>query len=117
MQQFTAKARFLRFSPFKLRPLADVVRGRGAEQALRWLSVCSLKRAIPLKKLIASAVANAVSRHEHIAATDLVIAEIRIDQGPSQRYYKPGAMGRAGLLRRRLSHASVILTMKDQKEV
>ena len=115
--QFTAKARFLRFSPFKLRPLADVVRGCEAEQALQWLSVCSLKRAVPLKKLIASAVANAVSSREHIMVTDLVIAEIRIDQGPSQRYYKPGAMGRASLLRRRLSHASVVLKLKDQKEV
>lgn len=115
--QFTAKARFLRVSPFKLRPLADVIRGREAEKALRWLSVCSLKRAASLKKLVASAVANASSVHGEIAAKDLFIADIRIDQGPSQRYYKPGAMGRASLLRRRLSHASVVLKLKNQKEV
>jgi large subunit ribosomal protein L22 len=115
--QFTAKVRFLRYSPFKLRQLADVVRGRKVEHAIRWLSVCSLKRALPLRKLLASAAANAVSSGKNVEVGDLVVSEIRVDQGPSQRYYKPGAMGRASLLRRRLSHASVVLTVKKQKEV
>lgn len=115
--QFTAKARFLKFSPFKLRPLADVVRGRSAEYALRWLSVCSLKRAIPIKKLIASAVANARFSKKDILASKLFITDIRIDQGSSQRYYKPGPMGRAGLQRKRSSHASVVLKLKTEKEV
>jgi large subunit ribosomal protein L22 len=117
--QDTAKAiaRFLQYSPFKLRPLADVVRGHSVEYALNWLSVCALRRAAPLKKLIASAAANAKSFNPNVALSDLYITDIRVDHGPSRRYFKPGAMGRAGLQRKRLSHASVVVKVKGQKEV
>lgn len=115
--QFTAKARFLKFSPFKLRPLVDVVRGRNVQQALHWLSVCELKRAVPIKKLIASAVANAKFVENDIDLSRLFIVDIRVDHGPSQRYFKPGPMGRASLQKRRSSHASVILKFKTNKEV
>ena len=39
----------------------------------------------------------------------LVIKDIRVDQGPMFRYFKPGAMGRANIYRKRLSHMSVIV--------
>ena len=112
-----AIARFLHYSPFKLRPLADVVRGRSVTYALHWLSVCSLQRATPLKKLIQSAVANATNADQQISASDLYIADIRVDHGPTRKSFKPGAMGRAGMIRKRLSHASVVLKVKKQKEV
>lgn len=114
---FTAKARFLKFSPFKLRPLVDVVRGRNVKQALHWLSVCELKRAVPIKKLIASAVANAQFAESNIDLSRLFIDDIRVDHGPAQRYYKPGPMGRANMQKRRSSHASVVLKFKNNKEV
>src|ERR1700752_3916208 len=106
--QFSAKIRFLSISPFKLRPFADVVRGKNVEQAVRWLSTVTIKRSIPIRKLIESAAANAKDLH-NIAMSDLKIADIRIDGGPIHKYYKPGAMGRSNPYRRRLSHASVIL--------
>ncbi len=57
--QFVAKARYVRFSHFKLRPLVDVIRGKNARSALDWLVTSRLKRVEPVKKLLASAVANA----------------------------------------------------------
>ncbi len=108
---FLAKARYIRISPYKIRPLADVIRGKSAEFALSWLNTYAVKKAVPLYKLIESAVANA-KHNGNVAADSLYVKEIRIDQGPIVRYFKPGAMGRANPQRKRLSHMSVILESK-----
>lgn len=113
--QFTAKARYVRISHFKMRPLVDVVRGKNVAYALNWLSSCALKKAEPVKKMIASAAANAKSL-ENLDTNELVIKEIRVDQGPMFRYFKPGAMGRANIYRKRLSHLSVIVEPITSKE-
>lgn len=111
--QYSAKARYIRFSPYKLRPLVDVVRGKKASYALNWLDTCALKKAVPVQKLVASAVANA-SNQDNISADQLIIKDIRVDQGPIIRYFKPGAMGRANIYRKRLSHISIILESKSK---
>ncbi|KIX85290.1 50S ribosomal protein L22 [Vermiphilus pyriformis] len=108
--QFHAKARFIRISPYKLRPLIDVVRGKNAAYALAWLSTYPVKRVVPIKKMIESAVANARQK-QSVDARDLVIKTIFIDQGPIIRYFKPGAMGRANVYRKRLSHMNVVLEL------
>ncbi len=113
--QFVAKARYVRISHFKMRPLADVVRGKNVAYALNWLNTCSLKKAVPIRKMIESAAANAKSL-QNLDLSDLVITDIRIDQGPMFRYFKPGAMGRANIYRKRLSHLSVIVEPVTSKE-
>ena len=45
----------------------------------------------------------------------LMIKDIRVDQGPIFRYFKPGAMGRANIQRKRFSHMSVILEIRKQR--
>ncbi len=113
--QFLAKARYIRISHFKLRSLADVVRGKNVAYALNWLSTCPVKKAIPMKKMIESAAANAKSL-QNLDSMNLVIKDIRVDQGPMFRYFKPGAMGRANIYRKRLSHMSVIVEPVIDKE-
>lgn len=113
--QFSAKNRFLSISPYKLRPFADVVRGKNVEQAVKWLSTLAVKRSVPIKKMIESAAANAKDLH-NISMSDLKIADIRIDQGPMYKYYKPGAMGRSNPYRKRFSHASVVLEPCTKKK-
>lgn len=108
MRHFVATARYLRYSPYKLRVLVDVIRGKNVQYALNWLATCSLKRALPIKKVLASAVANAKNL-ENVSPVDLVIKDIRVDQGPMYRYFKAGAMGRANINKKRLSHMSVVL--------
>lgn len=112
---FTAKARYLHCSPYKLRPLVDVVRGKRASYALAWFAVNKNRRVMPLLKVLQSAVANAQNKAAQVDVDSLVISEITVDQGPIRRYFKPGAQGRAMPQRRRLSHVSVVLTAK-QKE-
>ncbi len=109
--QFVAKSRFVRLSPYKLRPLADFVRGKNVKFALDWLCAHENKRVKPLKKMIESAIANAKDLKDS-AADNLFIKELRVDEGPIFRYFKPGAMGRSVVLRKRFSHMSVILEAK-----
>lgn len=106
--QFNARARNVHFSPFKLRPLVDVIRGKSAAFALQWLKTISLKRSDPVRKVLESAVANAKFK-QNLPLEQLHIKDIRVDQGPTYRYFKPGAMGRANIQRKRFSHISVIL--------
>jgi large subunit ribosomal protein L22 len=113
--QFVAKTRYIRYSPYKLRPLADVVRGKNVQYALAWLGACRLKKAVPIRKMVASAAANAKNLRD-IAPDALIIKDIRVDEGPAVRSYKPGAMGRAALQRRRYSHMKIVVESIEQKE-
>lgn len=106
--QFTAKARHVRCSPYRLRPLAAAVRGKGAVHALNILKTAALKRVIPMRKMLESALANA-KQQGNLDASKLVVKDIRVDQGPMFRYYKPGAMGRSLVQRKRMCHLSVVL--------
>lgn len=113
--QFVAKARYIRVSPYKLRPIVDVVRGKNVAYALNWLSTHSVQKAIPITKLIESVTANAKSL-KNVDASDLIIRDFRVDQGPIFRYFKPGAMGRANIQRKRFSHMSIIVEPITKKE-
>lgn len=105
--QFVAKAKYVLYSPYKLRPIAHVVRGKDVTYALNWLATYRNRRVEPLQKVLQSAFANA--KNLGGAEGTLIVKEIRVDQGPIRKYFKPGAMGRAVIQRTRLSHLSVIL--------
>lgn len=113
--RFVAKTKYIWYSPYKLRPLADVIRGKGAVYALNWLSIHKTKKSAPVKKTLVSAIANAKDL-ENISVENLVIKEICVDQGPTRRYYKPSAMGRAMAQRKRQCHLKIVLESKDKKE-
>ena len=110
-EKFGAIARFVRYSPYKLRPIADVVRGKDVDYALSWLTTYKTQRVAPIKKVLESAVANAKSL-QNIEPGALMVKDIRIDQGPIRRYFKPGAQGRAKPQRKRMCHISVTLQTK-----
>ena len=110
--QFCAKAKYIRFSPYKLRPLAKIIRGRNVASSLQWLETHKVKLVVPLKKVLESAVANAKDVG-NIEKEDLEIKELRVDQGPSYKYFKPGGRGMASPQKRRTSHISIVLVNKN----
>lgn len=114
--QFIAKTFHVRMSPYKLRPLADVVRGKNVSYALHWLATHPVRRATPVRKVIESAAGNAKNL-KGLEPQRLIVQEIRVDEGPVIRYFRPGAMGRANVQKKRLSHISVIVKAIDEKEV
>ena len=112
--QFTAKARYVSYSPYKLRPLADVIRGKNALYAINWLRTFRSQRSEAVKKVLDSAIANAKHRKD-VGPEALIVREICIDQGPIHRYFKPGAQGRASAQRNRLCHMKIVLESRDKE--
>jgi large subunit ribosomal protein L22 len=105
-----AISKYVRVSPYKLRPYANVIRGYSVDKAYAWLKTCAVRRVEPLMKTLASAYANAKFKNPEIDSMDkALIKEIRIDQGPTVKYFKPAAMGRAAPQRKRMSHIMIIV--------
>jgi large subunit ribosomal protein L22 len=106
-----AIAKFVRYSPYKIRAIADVIRGKDVLYALNWLTTYKTQRAEPIKKALESAVANAKNL-QALEPSVLMVKEIKVDQGPMRRYFKPGAQGRAKPQRNRMCHISVTVQPK-----
>ncbi|MCB2200113.1 50S ribosomal protein L22 [bacterium] len=101
-----ASARFVRVSPSKARLVADMIRGMKAGQAQGVLTHSPKNAAQHIEKLLRSALANLMNQEEasKIDINDAVIREIRVDEGPTLRRWRPRAMGRATRIRKRTSH-------------
>lgn len=107
--EVTAKLRFARIGAIKARPVADLVRGKRVEEALQILTFANKKGARMLKKLIASAVANA-EQTQVIDVDNLVVKTVTVDQGPSLKRITPRAKGSASPIKKRTSHINVVLS-------
>jgi large subunit ribosomal protein L22 len=102
---WTARHRFARISPRKVRLIADMVRGLDAQDALNVLKFTPNRAAPMLSKVLTSALASA---NEAEAAMDsLFIREVRIDEGPTMKRFRPKDRGRAHGILKRTSHISV----------
>ena len=111
-----AKARNTKISPRKVRLVVDLVRGLKTVEAINQLTFLNKKAAKNVKKLVESCIANAKSNYE-LDASNLYIKEIRVDDGPTMKRWKPRAFGRAAPIRKRTSHISLILgEIKDSGE-
>lgn len=105
---YTASHKFARISPRKVRHLANLVRGKFADEALDILRFQPHRGARMLAQVIKSALGNA----EHKQATgidDLVVIDARIDPGPMFKRIRPRARGMAFGIKRRMSHIKVAL--------
>lgn len=110
MEQVRAVARFVTMTPRKVRLVVDSVRGLRADDALAALSFMPKAAAKPVYKVIRSAIGNA----EDIGLNrdDLVISEIRADEGPRRMWRRFGARGRFKPIIKRSAHITVVLTEK-----
>lgn len=103
-----AMLRFVRISPRKARLVADLIRGKKSEEALNILTFTKRAAARIILKVLKSAIANATQR-KNIDIDKLYVKRITVDQGPMLKRYMPRAMGRATMIRRRMSHITIIL--------
>jgi large subunit ribosomal protein L22 len=111
-----ASARYLPISAQKIRLVCDQVRGMDADQALIVLKFMPQKGADMVRKVVASAIANAEENFE-LNRQDLYIATIFADGGPSQRRVKAGARGRYKPRVKRSAHLTVVLKEYDYSNV
>jgi large subunit ribosomal protein L22 len=114
MAAFKATHRYAQISPRKVRPLADLVRGEYAGDALDILRFQPHRGARMLEKVIRSALGSAQdpeqTRGKRINIDHLVVAEARIDGGPMFKRIRPRARGMAFLIKKRMSHIHVVLS-------
>lgn len=99
-----------RQSPRKVRLVADLVRGKKVVQAITTLAFLDKRAALPMKKALESALANAVAQGKK--AENLVISKIAVDKGIVMTRYMPRARGSASPINRRSSHIAIELTEK-----
>ncbi|MGA2063360.1 MAG: 50S ribosomal protein L22 [Thermoguttaceae bacterium] len=105
---YQAKHRFARISARKVRPLADLIRGKYADEALEILRYQPHRGARMLEKVLKSALANAEDRRAQ-DLKDLVVVDVRVDGGPMFKRMRPHARGMASVLKKRFSHICVAL--------
>ena len=105
---YTATHRYARISPRKVRLMADIVRGKFADEALELLRFQSQRGARMLEKVIQSAMANAEDRRAPNLG-NLMLTDVRVDPGPMFKRMMPRARGMASVIKRRMSHIRVTL--------
>ena len=103
-----ATAKYVRMTPMKCRRVIDLVRGMPVDQALDVLRFDVHAASDPIYKVLHSAAANAENNHDLIAE-EMRIAEIRVDEGPTLKRFRPRALGRATPIHKRTCHISVAL--------
>ncbi|HUG34641.1 MAG TPA: 50S ribosomal protein L22 [Anaerolineales bacterium] len=108
MHDIQAHLRFLPMSAQKVRLVVDLVRGKGANEALEMLRFVPKAAAMPVRKLLASAVANA-EENFGVSRDDLIVSKIFADEAPTRKWRRFGARGRFKPILRRNSHVTVVL--------
>lgn len=103
-----AIAKGVRMSPRKVGVIAALVRGHSVKDALTILEHAPRRAAIPVKKAIQSARANADYNHNY-KPDSLNIVSISVTPGPRYKRYRPAAMGRALPYQLRTSHIRVLV--------
>jgi large subunit ribosomal protein L22 len=104
-----AVAKFLRMSPRKVRLSADLIRGRKVEEALNILAATTKAGARVVAKVVNSALANARQKPS-IDEDTLFVKTVFVNQGPTLKRFQPRPMGRAGRIRKRTCHVTVVLS-------
>ena len=105
----SAHLRLLRIAPRKVRAVVDIVRGQPVEKALATLRFTPKAAALPVAKLIRSAIANAEQKSSGVDIDRLYVKTIMVDQGPTLRRFRPRAQGRATRINKKTSHVTVEL--------
>lgn len=103
-----AIAKSVRISPRKVQVVAALVRGRSVNDAITILEHTPRRSALPIKKVIESARANADNNHGYKTDT-LTITEITVNDGPRYKRFRPVARGSAHPYQLRSSHITVVV--------
>jgi len=107
--------RFARISPRKVRPLADMIRGKFADEALEILKYQPHRGARMLEKVVKSALGNAQdpdnpkNKGRTVDIEGLVVSKASVDGGPMFKRVQPRSRGMAYIIRKRFSHIHVTL--------
>ncbi|MDO8486091.1 MAG: 50S ribosomal protein L22 [Candidatus Staskawiczbacteria bacterium] len=107
--QVTVKLKHLRVTARKAREVVDLIRGKKATDAKISLSFATRKSAVPILKLLNSAIASA--KHDfQIQEDNLYVSKTTVDEGPTLKRWHAMSRGRAYPIMKRSSHITIILS-------
>jgi large subunit ribosomal protein L22 len=107
-----ASAKYVHMSASKVRVVLDLVRGLPVKAADEVLQFTDREAAVVVRKVLASAVANAVHNDEQ-DADELFVLACYADEGPTLKRFTPRARGRAGRIKKRTAHITVLVARLD----
>ena len=107
-----ATLKYARISARKVKIVADLIRGKNAEEALSIVKFTPKAASEIIEKLLKSAIANAENNH-NMNISNLYVAEIYANQGPTLKRIRPAAKGSAVRIRKRTSHITIVLREKE----
>lgn len=110
-----AHIKYLKISARKLRLSADTVRGARVAQAEQLLAAQPQKGAVLVAAALKSAVANAENNH-NARKSALRIAEIKVDEGPKLKRWRPRSRGMTASILHRMAHLTVTVTDEAMPE-
>ena len=106
-----AVAKHVRISPYKVRIVLDIIRGKSYREAVAILENTPKSASLPIKKVLMSAAANA-EHNMGMDKADLYVAECFADGGQMLKRMQPVSKGRGHAILKRTSHITVILDVK-----
>jgi large subunit ribosomal protein L22 len=102
----------------KVRRVINLVRGKTVPEAVAILDYMPQKATEVVSKTIRSAVYNLMDKHDaRFDEGELVVSEIRADEGPTFDRHQPRARGRAAPIRKRTTHLTVIVAVREPEEM
>ena len=107
-----AELKYARISSRKVKIVADLIRGKSANEALAIVKYAPKASSEIIEKLLKSAIANAENNHK-MNLNKLYVAEIYANQGPTLKRIRPAAKGSAVRIRKRTSHITIVLKEKE----
>ena len=106
-----ATAKYLRISPYKIRTVLALIRGKSVDEAAGILTYCNKGGSDEVKKVLLSAAANA-EHNQGMDRSDLYVSEAFANGGPHLKRMQPVSKGRGHAILKRTSHVTVILDAK-----
>ena len=106
---YRAISKYLMGSPYKIRPVADLVRRRSYPEAMSVLENMPHKGARLIRKTVKSAASNALASNKKLDEDMLYVREIYVDEGPRLKRVWFRAKGRADMLLKRMCHITVVV--------
>ena len=107
-------------SPRKMRLVADTVRGQEVNHALDLLKYSQRAASKDLEKVVRSAIANWEAKNpeqsKELENGNVIVKTIMVDEGRTLKRIRPCPQGRAGRIRKRSNHVTIILDVKKAVE-
>ncbi len=108
----SAKTQHLRMSPKKVRLVIDLIRGKDVASSLAALEFVFKRAALPVSKLLHSAVSNA--KQKGLSENQLVVSKVTANDGPRWKRFRAGSFGRAMPILKRTTHLTIELDLKTK---